>query len=294
MKTDTGGKTGSKPPWTEHPKVMEFRRRYRPVDVLVETLDGFRRHRTGRAAALLAHYGFLSVFPLMLVFATVVGFVLQNRPDLQEDVVDSALANLPIIGQQLGIDPSGLRGSGLALVFGVLVALWAGLKAFVAAQQAMDDAWDVPLVDRMNLVQVRLRALAMVVVIGVAQVSATFGTSLVGRADVAVIHRVLVVFGAIAVNTTVLAISYKVLTTKVLQWRTQVWPGAIPAGIVLAGLQLFGTVVVARAIANAAPVYGTFATVIALLTWMSLHALVALAGMEFNAALQRLRPAASV
>lgn len=280
---------GEKPPWTEHPKVQTWRERHHAVDVAVETADGFRRHRTSRAAALLSHYGFLSVFPLMLVFTTVVGFVLQNRPDLQADVIDSALASLPIIGQQLGIDPAGLRGSGLALAVGITVALWAGLKAFVYAQQAMDDAWDVPLTARMNPVKVRARALGMAAIIGGAQVVAAFGASLVGLAGVAAVHRALLVLGGIALNTAVVGLSYKVLTTRVLDWRTEVLPGAVPAGILLSGLQVLGTVVVARAIGNAAPVYGTFATVIALLSWMSLHALVALGGIELNAALHRVR-----
>ena len=61
------------------------------INLSFDTLEGYQRHRSGRNAALIAHYGFLSVFPLMLVFTTVLGFVLQDRPDLQEDIIDSAL-----------------------------------------------------------------------------------------------------------------------------------------------------------------------------------------------------------
>ena len=35
-------------------------------------------------AALIAYYGFFSLFPLLLVFVTVVAFVIQNDPALQE------------------------------------------------------------------------------------------------------------------------------------------------------------------------------------------------------------------
>ncbi|HEV2823653.1 MAG TPA: hypothetical protein VG035_00365 [Actinomycetota bacterium] len=37
----------------------------------------------GRHAALLAHYGFLSLFPLLLVFVTVLGYTLDGDPELQ-------------------------------------------------------------------------------------------------------------------------------------------------------------------------------------------------------------------
>jgi uncharacterized BrkB/YihY/UPF0761 family membrane protein len=207
---------GDQPTWTQHPKVASLRRRHVALDLAVETAEGFQRHRTSQSSALLAHYSFLSVFPLLLVFVTLIGFVLQNRPDLQEDVVDSTLANIPIIGPQLVTDAAGLRGSGWALVFGLVLALWAGLRAFVG-------------------------------------------------------------------------IAYQVLSTQPLRWRSQVLPGAVPVGIVLAALHLVGTVVVGRAIARAAPVYGAFATVIALLTWLSLLSIVLLAGAELNAAVERLR-----
>jgi uncharacterized BrkB/YihY/UPF0761 family membrane protein len=50
---------------------------------------------------------------------------------------------------------------------------------------------------------------------------------------------------------------------------------------------VLSTTVVSRAIANASPVYGSFATVIALLAWMSLHANAAFLGDELNRALDQ-------
>ncbi len=102
------------------------------LDLVARTIEGYRNHRSGRNAALIAHFGFLSVFPLMLVFTTVLGFVLQNNQKLLDSIVDSALAQLPFVGQQISSDPSKLQGDGLVLIFGLLLSLWAGMKAFVA------------------------------------------------------------------------------------------------------------------------------------------------------------------
>ena len=55
----------------------------------------------GNLCAMLTYYGFLSLFPLLLVFFTVLGFVLDGNPSLQHDLRTSALANLPIIGDQI-------------------------------------------------------------------------------------------------------------------------------------------------------------------------------------------------
>jgi uncharacterized BrkB/YihY/UPF0761 family membrane protein len=77
-----------------------------------------------------------------------------------------------------------------------------------------------------------------------------------------------------------------VLTARELT-RDQLLPGAIGAGIAFSILQVVGGALVIRATKKAAPVYGTFASVIGLLTWLSLHAIVALVGVEANAALDR-------
>ena len=66
-----------------------------------------------------------------------------------------------------------------------------------------------------------------------------------------------------------------------------VWPGAVFAGVLFTVLQLFGTVVVSRMIANASEIYGTFASMLALMGWFGLHGLISLYGAELNAALVR-------
>jgi uncharacterized BrkB/YihY/UPF0761 family membrane protein len=54
-------------------------------------------------------------------------------------------------------------------------------------------------------------------------------------------------------------------------------------------LQFVGTVYVSRMIADASEIYGAFASMLALMSWFSLHALVSLFGLELDAALARRR-----
>src|SRR5215217_3899270 len=75
--------------------------------------------------ALITYYGFLSLFPLLLLLVTVLGFVLQGDPDLQARLVNSTLAELPIIGSQLRENVHALKGSGVALAVGILGTLTA-------------------------------------------------------------------------------------------------------------------------------------------------------------------------
>jgi YihY family inner membrane protein len=277
--------------WLERPRVMAVRRRWRAAEFVAATLDGFRRHRTGRNAAVVAHFGFLSVFPLLLVATTILGFVLQNRPGLREDIIDSALAQLPFVGQQIAVDPSRLRGNTVVLVLGLIAALWSGMRAFTAMQGALDDVAEVPLDERSNLVQGRLRALTGIGVVGAAQVGTGVLSALIGAAEFEVVGKVLLLVATVAINIAVLAATFRWLCSAPLTWRGVV-VGAAIGGVLFAALQLVGATVVQRSIAQASPVYGTFATVIALLSWLSLHTTIALVCAEVNQVLHPHRPVA--
>src|SRR5690606_10628845 len=101
--------------------VVSLRDRWAIVDVIVETLDGFRRHQTARNAAALAYYGFFTLFPLILVGTTILGMVIEDDPDLVDRIIDGVLGRIPVIGDQLE-SQGRISGSWWALIVGLLVA----------------------------------------------------------------------------------------------------------------------------------------------------------------------------
>src|ERR1700746_968432 len=68
----------------------------------------FGDDQAGNLAALLAYYAFLSIFPLLLVFTTVMAYVLRGNPHLQQRILHSALVEFPVVGDQLKTE--GLHG----------------------------------------------------------------------------------------------------------------------------------------------------------------------------------------
>jgi len=94
----------------------DFQQRHRWLAFPVAVAKTFGEDQAGHRAALQAYYGFFSLFPLLLVAVTVLGFVLQGRSDLGQRIVDSAVAQVPVIGDEIGrsLSQSGLRGSRLA------------------------------------------------------------------------------------------------------------------------------------------------------------------------------------
>ena len=92
----------------------------------------------------VAYWGFFSVFSLLLVFVSVLGFAFQNDPSFQKQVLDSTLRLMPVIGPQISGHIGSLTGSTAALVFGLVGALWTGLCVTLAIGNAFDRVWAVP------------------------------------------------------------------------------------------------------------------------------------------------------
>ena len=276
--------------WTTSDRVMALRRRSAAVDVVVDMLDGWRRHQSGRNASLLSFFSFLSIFPLLLVATTILGFVLQNNEDLQQRIVGGALENIPVLGQQLADDPTSLEGNVWVLIVGLLTALWSGTKTFVGFQVAQDDIWEIPIDDREGMHVQRGRAVLGLVIIGVSQIGSLALTALVHAAGLPGFSRILLLAAGLVVNIAVIAFMYRLLTAASPTWR-DVWPGAVAAGIAFSVLQYFGSGIVRRITDNAGDTYGNFALVLGLVTWLGFLAISALMAAELNAALVRRRPA---
>jgi len=242
----------------------------------------FGEDRGGQQAALVAYYGFFSLFPLLLAFVTILGIVLKNNPQLRDDVLRSALSQFPIIGEQIGENIGSISTSGLALAVGLLGALWAGLAGVKAMQNALDTVWDVPVREQPKKVKLVLRGLAMLVVLAALTFVATglAGTGAEGEA-LPTWARVFTFPLSLLVNVVVFLLAYKILTEADVSWR-DVLPGALLAAVAWTALQAVGNYYVANQLRNATAMYGFFGIVIGLLSWMFLAAQVTLLCAEVN------------
>jgi uncharacterized BrkB/YihY/UPF0761 family membrane protein len=160
-----------------------LQRRNRVAGVVVAVIYKYLDDQGGYLAALITYYGFVSLFPLLLLLTTGLGWVLVGRPDLKAQVLQSTLSQFPVIGSQLH-QPEGLSGGTVAAVVGILGALYGGLGVGQAVQNAMDSVWAVPRNKRPDPIRSRLRSLILLLVLGSAAITATV-LSAVGQATVA-------------------------------------------------------------------------------------------------------------
>lgn len=233
-------------------------------------------------AALIAYYGFVSLFPLLLVLATVLGLVLAGNPDLQQRVIHSAVAEFPVVGAQLG-EPRRLGGGATGLVVGILVSLYGGLGVAQAAQYAMNTAWRVPRNDRPNPFKARGRSLVLLATVGVAilgtMVLSAVGTPGSGSSQVVV--KVLTLAAGVLLNAALFVFAFRFATTRPLSVG-DVLPGALGAAVGWQLLQSFGVVFVSHVVRNASATNSVFAVVLGLLAFLYLAAAMVVLCVEVN------------
>ncbi len=264
-----------------------------PVAVVYKFFDD----RGPYLAALVTYYGFVSLFPLLLLFFSAAGFFLQGHPDLRDQLEHSALRGFPIIGPQLRTNVSGLHGSGAGLAIGVLGSLYGGVGVMQAAQAGFNRIYGVPRNEQPSPLRGRLRSLGLLALLGTAVLLSTAASIVVATANGLSdrlgpeLHAAGYV-ATFAINAAMFTAAFQLLTARDLRLRRVLTGGLIAAGLWLA-LQTQGTAFLSARLGHANEVYGTFALVLGALGWIYLEALVLMLAAEINVVLHgRLWPRA--
>jgi membrane protein len=264
---------------TDRLHALDRRQQHSPLAFLAAVVKKFSDDQAGQLAALIAYYGFVSLFPLLLVFVTILGFVLQGDPDLQKRILDGALGQFPLVSDQLKLHS--LNGSGPALVIGIVLSLLAGLGITGATQNAFNRIWSVPFKHRPNFLFARVRGLGMLAILGTLLIVSTTAAGFVGsssHAAPAVLAGIVVAF---LVNLALFMTAFRLLTAVDVSWRDML-PGVIVASVSWQLLQHLGGFYIDHELKRTGPLYGVFALVLGLLAWLYLGAQMTIFAAEIN------------
>ncbi|MDQ1425362.1 MAG: hypothetical protein QOD72_2860 [Acidimicrobiaceae bacterium] len=270
--------------------VDRVQQRHRASAVAVAVLKKYGEDNGRRVAAAIAFYGFFSIFPLILVLVSVLGLVLHGNDDLRHRILNTALAQFPVIGTDIKANVGAATGSVVAVVAGVLGALWAGTAAFTTLQLALDQVWGVPWAKRRKPMARRLRSIFAVALIGAGLIGVTIVTSVLAgiRGPFGIVGRILLTAATAAVVSALFAGVFRWLTSAEVSWRS-VLPGAVLAGIGWVLLGAVGGIYITRIVQGASDTYGVFAVVIGLLSWLLLLGQLVLYAAELNVVLTQSR-----
>ena len=257
-------------------------RRHKRLAVPMAVIKKFGDDQGGNLSALIAYYGFFSLFPLLMVFVASLGFILDGNPSAQQKVLHSALKQIPLIGDQL--KAGSLTGNGLALGVGIAGAILSGLGVTLAAQNAFNRVHGVPHRERPNFLSSRLRGLGLLAVLGTLQLVSTVASGLVSGGLGGVALTIAGVAVSLVLNGILFFTAFRLLTDSSISTQ-ELRPGIVTATILWTLLQAIGGAYIGHVVKGADSTYGTFATVIGLLTWLFLGARVVVYSAEINSVL---------
>jgi membrane protein len=242
----------------------------------------FGDDQAGNLAALIAYYGFASLFPLLLVFVTVLDVVLRNDAKLREEVLKSTFGQFPVIGPQLQANVHSLNATGPALVIGLILTFLGARGVAGAIQNALNTVWAVPYYRRPGFPWNLLRGIAMIIAVGLGLIVTAFLSGLasgVGHVISGTGAHIVTVAVSLLVNIGVFWLAFRLAAAPEVTWREH-FPGALMSGVVWQILLLAGTYIVGHQLTHATSLYGVFGIVLGLLAWLYLQAQATLYAVE--------------
>lgn len=260
-------------------------RDHRALAVTIATAKKFQEDRSTRMAAMMAFWGFFSVFPLLLLFISLLGFFLPEST--KSSVLHHVSSMLPML------DPKtvgNLSGTTWTVIVGGITALWSGTAVMRTTQFAFNSVWEVPMTERPKMLEQLTRSFKALSTIGVGIVASMIVSGFVTGQSTGVNLRGVDRLGgylvAAALDVGLFLVAFRMLTDRSVTFR-DVLPGALLSGVAFWVLEQLSSFIISRHLHNVQPTYGHFATVITILWWFYIQSVITLLGAQLNVVLRR-------
>ena len=268
-------------------KVDATQRRYTPTAFVFGVVKKYGDDNGGVLVSNLAYSAFVSLFPLLLVLATVLGLIAAADPSFRTSMVKNAVAGqIPLIGSTLTENVNQLhRASVIGLIVGLVVLIWGATGLAQAGLFTMEQVWNLPGPARPGYVQRLGRAVLFLCLLGGGVVVTTGLASLTTYLHNGIALKIAIEVVTAAFNVGMYLGAFRALTPKGVSTRNLL-PGAVAGGILWTVLQVLGAWLVHHFL-HSDSVYGVFGVVLGLLAWIYLAVEITVYCAEINVVLAR-------
>lgn len=268
-------------------KVDRFQQNSNRLGFLFGIIKKFGDDQGGNLAGLITFFGFTSMFPLLLLVVTLFGLILGNHAALTQRILHSAASQIPVLGSQLSNNIHALnRKSPVALIIGIVGLLLGSQGASQTSQYAMAQVWNIPMTGRPNYLSRLKKTAALFFLLGIFFLAGSVLSGFSSIASKYIPLRILALLLSIVINIVLFLSAFRVLTPKSIPTK-YFYPGSIAAGIAWTLVQLLGGYLVGHSLKHASQVYGFFAIVLGILSWIYLGARILIYSAEINVVLAR-------
>lgn len=253
-------------------RLDRFQQRHAVLAFPVAVWRELQKVKAGYLGAILTFFAFISLFPLLLILTTVLGVVLRHYPGVQQRVLNSALVDFPVIGDQLKNNIRGFARSGVGLTISIITTAIGSLGLANAAQYVMNMLWDVPEDRRPGFPMSWLRSFGIIATMGLGVLSTTMLTAIGQWAsnhafDMA--SQIGLLAASFALTGLLFWLGLRMATAPGVRTR-DLFLGALIATVFWQGLQYLGGALAAHQLRHSSALYGVFGLVLGLVAWIYL------------------------
>jgi len=251
-------------------KIDNYQRQSRFAGFSYAVIKKYGEDEVGKKAALLTYYGFLSIFPLLLIITTLISVLTANDLQAQAAATNTISRYIPAIGDQLYNQIHSINKNGLALIAALLFTVYGARGAVESFRESAKSIWQEP-VKKENLAK-KLARSSLILLVGVVGLTvASVATGYVSGAS----NSILIKLVSVAVNVFALYWVFIVVLKISLDRKIRVKKirlGALLAAISLVALQIIGGVIVTQQLKTLDTLYSVFALPLGLMFWIYLQA----------------------
>ena len=186
----------------------------------------------GREAALITYYGFLSIFPLLLLGVAILSRVLAGDPELRKRLIDATVP--PALQSTVEHSAATLPTSTVPFVAGLIGLLFSGTGVVFSVYQTLNHVAAVPRSVRAGFFPRYIRVFVMLAAL---------------------------LLGALAVGALTVVVTALPHLAGAERAVAVLGPAAALGAVTVTLVLNLGPVLLARLVSNAGAVYGSFATV---------------------------------
>lgn len=252
-------------------KLDTFQRNVRFIAFTVAVIKKYAEDRTSYQAALLTYYGFLALFPLLLVATTLTSIFTTNHPEQQTEIIRSMTGYFPVLGRQLSEHIATIHKTGLALVVGIAFTLYGARGVADVFRLGVNHIWHEPDEALVGFPKSLIKNISLMTVGGLGLILTAIITGIASSAGPGIAFRIL----SILVNFGLLYGLFAFLINASLPRHIslkEIWKGAAAAAIGLMILQSLGGLVLKSELKNLDALYSYFAVALGILFWIYLQA----------------------
>jgi len=248
---------------------------------LYAIIKKYSQDNCGYQSAVISYYGFLSLFPLLVVFTSLTKLLLKSNSSLREKIVTSTVHYFPIVGNQLQHSIHDPTETGVALIIGLAITLYGARGIASTLQYSLNSIWYIPQFKRPSFIKNLFRSLGIIIVGGAGLLIASIVSGYTATPG----HALFVKLITTAASLFLLWLTFILIFKLAIAGNKRVKQVIVGAAITAIGLQILQTLggfIMVHELKGLSSIYGTFALVVGLLFWIYLQAEVFLYAAEVD------------